>query len=503
MAIPVSGGAQSVSLGGGYVLRAPGLRGTADVRPPGAAGVRSARADGDGLDALDSALRAENVAEVKVIDLDLRPEPGARAADAMRGAQGEPQLELEVPDLGPEVGQVVMSVDDAGAVRWHFAVSSAAGTAARGAGATKRFRIPATIVPPPPDAATARERSVLGAAARRVLKVLVYPITDPVVGFIADKLAARFEASKRPYRLRSFTPENHGRADVPSLTDEEVAKVCAGGPVLLFIHGTFSTTHGGFGDLPDETVRKLHAQYGGRVMAFDHPTLSAGPDDNVRWLLQHLPKTPVQIDIVCHSRGGLVSRVLTESHASAGLDAAHVTVRRVIFAGTPNQGTALADPDHMVDMLDRFTTALTLAPTGPVTETLEAVVTVVKMIGHGGLKGLEGLAAMHASGPFLAGLNQRDGRRSEYFAIASNYQPTDRGLQALVMGAADKVVDKIFGDSANDLVVPTEGVWKENGGGGFPLQDTRVFTFPPAKGVMHTTYFRQPEVSEKLVAWLA
>jgi hypothetical protein len=501
MATPISGSAQFVSLGGGYALRAPGLRGTADVLPPGAADTRSARAAGDGIDALDAALRAENVSEVKVIDLSLRPEPGPRAAEAMRSAQGETQIELEVPDLGPEVGQIVMSIDDAGAVRWHLPVARVAGEAARGAGGTKRFRIPATIAPLPPDA-KAQERSIFGAAARRVLKVLVYPITDPVVGFIADKLAARFEAAKRPYRLRSFTPENHGSADVPSLTDAEVAAMCAGGPVLLFIHGTFSTTHGGFGELPDDTVRTLQSKYGGRVMAFDHPSLSQGPDDNVRWLLSRLPKSPVQLDIVCHSRGGLVSRVLAESHASAGLDASHITVRRVIFAGTPNQGTALADPDHMVDMIDRFTTALTLSPTGPVTETLEAVVTVVKMIGHGGLKGLEGLASMYASGPFLAGLNKRDGRRSDYFAIASNYEPTDRGLRALVSGAADAAVDKIFGDSENDLVVPTEGVWKENGGEGFPLNADRVFSFPPAKGVMHTTYFRQPEVSDKLLAWL-
>jgi hypothetical protein len=500
MAVSISGSGQFVPLEGSYALRAPGLRGTAEVLSPAAGTGRSRRAGSDGIDALDAALRAEGVSEVKVIELNLRTEPGA-PADALRSAQGEAQVELEVPDLGPEVGQVVMSIDDAGAVRWHLPDRGVTADAGRGSGGTRRFRIPATTAPLPPDTRS-QERSVLGAVGRRILKVLVYPITDPVVGFIADQLAARFEKDKRPYRLRSFTPENHGRADAPSLGDAEIADLCAGGPVLLFVHGTFSTTHGGFGDLPDETVRKLHQRYGGRVMAFDHPTLSQGPDDNVRWLLSHLPKTPVQLDIVCHSRGGLVSRVLAESHAAAGLDASHVTVRRVVFAGTPNQGTALADPDHMVDMLDRFTTALTLAPTGPVTETLEAVVTVVKMIGHGGLKGLEGLASMYASGPFLAGLNTRDGRRSDYFAIASNYTPTDRGLQALVMGAADKVVDKIFGDSANDLVVPTEGVWRENGGGGFPVQEARMFTFPPAKGVMHTTYFRQPEVSEKLVAWL-
>src|SRR5208282_3676199 len=130
------------------------------------------------------------------------------------------------------------------------------------------------------------------------------------------------------------------------------------------------------------------------------PALADAPDDNVRWLLAHLPSSPMQVDIVCHSRGGLVARVLAERNARLGLDASRIDVRRIVFCGVPNGGTALADPDHMVDMIDRFTTALTLFPTGPITETFEALITVVKIVGHGALKGLPGLASMRPKGTF-------------------------------------------------------------------------------------------------------
>ena len=86
--------------------------------------------------------------------------------------------------------------------------------------------------------------------------------------------------------------------------------------------------------------------------------------------------------------------------------------------------------------------------------------------------------------------------------MASNYEPVDRGLRGLVSGAADGVLDRIFANAGNDLVVPTDGVTGSNGGTGFPLANASVLTFPPGAGVMHTGFFRHPEVSERLLAWM-
>jgi pimeloyl-ACP methyl ester carboxylesterase len=510
MAIVLSGSAQPVSLGQGYALRSPGLKGSAEILQPGSTTSRSASRSLDaGLLAFDSALRSEHMTEVKVIDLTLIPaDPAAPAA--LRSVQGENQVELEVPDLGQQTGQIVVSVDDLGAIRWHLPIEISPITAgvnviARGAGTTRRFRIPARLIAPSAAAGgTVQQRSIFGAVARRLLKVIVYPLTDPLIGAISEHFAKRWEEEKRPYRLRRFTPVDYASSNATLLSNAELEQMRVDGPMLAFIHGTFSTSHGGFGGLPAATLEELHRRYGGRVFAFDHPTLGDSPIENVQWLLAQLPPGPMQLDIVCHSRGGLVSRLLAEQPPGLGMDdAARLDVRRVVLGGVPNAGTALADPDHMVHMIDRLCTALTLAPTGPVTETIEALVPVVKMLGHGALKGLPGLASMHPTGDFLATLNRPGHRHSQYFAIASDYEPTDRGLRALVSGALDNVVDQVFGEAGNDLVVPTDGVWRANGGSGFPVEDERLLRYAPEQGVMHTDFFPHLEVSEKLLTWLS
>jgi hypothetical protein len=505
MATTLTGSNEAVSLGEGYALRTPGLRGVATLAPTGSTTTRSrAAVASDGLDALEAALRAQNVTEVKTIDLDIQPVPGATRTNATRGGQTGDVIELQVPDLGEEVGQLVLSIDDAGALRWHVPEPATVGkaTTTRAGRSPKRFLIPASVIAGDPGNPPVASRSVLGAVARRVLKVLVYPITDPVVGLISNAFASAWEAKNRPHRLRSFTPANYQQAGGADLDRESIKAMAAQGSILLFVHGTFSTAHGGFGGLPQTSMQALHDRYQGRVIALDHPTLSVGPDDNVRWLLSQLPDTPVRMDVICHSRGGLVARVLVEGLSAFGLETSHVDVGRVAFVGAPNNGTALADPDHMVSMIDRITTALTLFPTGPVTETIEAMITVLKMISHGALKGLEGLAGMKPGGAFLTKLNTAFTSPTLCFAVTSNYEPTDKGLRGLVAGLGDGVADQVFQQAENDLVVPTDGVWDKNGATGFPLATGNLLVLDPSKGVMHTQYFTSPAVSESLLTWM-
>lgn len=505
MAIQINGSLQAVSLGDGYALRAVGFRGTVDTQSVGPrAGGAAARSSAAAPLPLEEALQATGVTEIRRFDLQLQPIPGSSGA-ILRGAGAGAELEFDVPER-PGEGQVVLSVDDAGAMRWHLpepAAAPAAATTTSRAPGVKRFRIPAIVLPPPIDAGPRRERSVLGAAGRRLLRVLVYPLADPIVGALGKGIAGRWESEKRPHRLRRFSPSDYASPDAPVLTAGDIAAMAAAGPVLLFVHGTFSTSHGAFGGLPAATLATLHERYGGRVVAFDHPTIATDPRENVRWLLSHWPATPTNLDIICHSRGGLVSRILAEKPPAFDLDGAGIEVRRLLLAGVPNQGTLLANPDHMVDMVDRLTTVLNLFPTGPVTETLEALITLVKVLAHGALHGLGGLASMHPGGDLLKTLNASAMPSSQYFGIASNYEPTDRGLRALVSRAGDIVIDKVFDGAGNDLVVPTEGVFHENGSNRFPLPAERLLRFEPSDGVMHTTLFIQPSVSERILSWLA
>lgn len=500
MAVTLSGSVQPVALGDGYSLRAPGLRGSADLRRPRSPAERArSRAPDDGSTLLDEAFAQTGLTEVRRIDLTLQP-PAAAAAAPLRSVDGTQQLlELAVPDLGPETGQLVLACDETGVLTWHLPVDEQQGVqppATRGSGHVKRFLIPAHR--PQPAAGDGQQRSLIGALGRKLLKVLVYPVLDPVIGAISETFAARWEARHRTYGLRDFAPGNFRAAQAPALAAADWARL-AQGRALLFVHGTFSTAHGAFSQLPDDVMNTLHQRYGGRVFAFNHPSLSEDPRQNAQWLLAQLPAgMQLDVDIVCHSRGGLVSRCLAEGNHPS------LRVQRIAFVGVPNAGTLLAHPDHMVKMIDRLTTALNLFPTGPVTETLEALITAIKVIGHGALKGLPGLASMRPGGEFLVALNAGSPAGAGYYAISADFEPREDGLKGLVTGGvADAIVDRVFQSTPNDLVVPEPGVWEANGSGAFPIPSARRLQIAPAEGVLHTTLFGHAATRDRLLAWLA
>jgi len=499
----LDGSSRKVPLGQGYAIIAPGLRGTATVhgaRPPGD---RSGNFE-QATESLDAALAAGGLTEVRRIELDVGGmPPGGAAPGAVRAPSGEPGLVVEVPDLGETVEQVVLAVDEEGVVTWNFPLDAAGNRvtgAARGAGGVKRFVIRAAPPPPaaPPVEPGGTGRGLFGAAGRTVLKVLVFPVTDALVGPIAADYAARWEAARRFNRLRPFGPDDYQRADVAALGAGDLDRL-AGGRALLFVHGTFSTTHGGFAALPRETVAALHDTYGGRVFAFDHFTLSVDPEANADLFRARAPR-PLDIDIVCHSRGGLVARAIAGELLAT--EDPNVRVGRIVFVGAANEGTILADPDHWVELIDRYTTLLNIMPPGTpdaVGDTLEAIITVVKVIGHGILTGLDGLAALRPDGDFMHRINLGRAVGAEHFAIASQFEPGG----SLKQLAADAVMDRVFERVPNDLVVPTSGVFSAASNPAFPVPAPRVLQFDPASGVAHSGYFGRPETSEKLREWLA
>lgn len=502
MSAQLTGSSQAIQLGEGYALRAPGITGTASLKRPHSDTERArSRTADDGTADLDAALQATNVSEVRQIDLSLHAATFTTMAP-LRSADGQQMIELLVPDLGPESGLLVLACDETGVLTWHLPVNGADQAkpqASRGASGAKRFLIPATQ--PQPPAGAKGQRSLLGVIGKKLLKVLVYPVLDPVIGAIGDFFVGRWEEKNRPYGLRDFSPANFRSPDAPMLAAADWQRITTG-RALLFIHGTFSTAHGAFAQIPDATFAALHQRYDGRVFAFNHFSLSHDPRSNVEWLLQQLPPGPIEIDIVCHSRGGLVARTLAERPSVFGLDTTHVNVKRVVFVGVPNHGTLLAEPDHMVKMIDRLTTALNLFPAGPVSEALEAFITVIKVIGHGMLKGLDGLASMNPNGTFLHELNQGAPAGVDYYAIAADYEPTDQGLRILLTGAADAVLDRVFKDDPNDLVVPEMGVYATNGCGAFPLRSECLLRIAHDQGVLHTTIFGHRPASDKILEWL-
>ncbi len=247
-------------------------------------------------------------------------------------------------------------------------------------------------------------------------------------------------------------------------------------------------------------MAELNGIYGGRVFAYDHFTLSHDPERNLVEFLDRMPDSAeLDVDLISHSRGGLVSRALAGETTLGSVP--RIKVGKAVFVASPNHGTPLADAAHMMEFIDRYTSMLNLIPPGPyavVTDILEAIVTVVKMIGNSALQGLSGLAAMDPKGPFLARMNKGAPTSATYYGIASNYEPTG-GLAAMVK---DGVVDRVFDDAPNDLVVPTIGVHAGSDDPAFPIPSDRVVEFDTSHAIGHSDYFSKPETSAALLRWL-
>lgn len=407
-------------------------------------------------------------------------------------------LELRLSDPGAGFGQMVMSANELGVVSWHFA-PPAAQASSRGAvemaPPTRSYLIPRDVPAAAPTGPASR--GVIGVIGNKILKEMIFPLIDPVIGEISATFVNRMEKHRWPYRVRSFGPEDYTADAVTALDGAGWSRLAAGRSLLL-MHGTFSRSHLAFGQLPKAYLEQLHQQYQGRVFAFDHFTLSHDPRENVKQFLAQMPDgTSLDVDILCHSRGGLVSRVLSEKQGELSLSSRSVRVGKVVFVGAPNAGTGLADPSHVGDVIDVFTNLLNFVPSLGVTDVLTMLIGVIKQAAVGAMGGLDGLTSMRPDGEFSKWINA--GARTgdtRYYALAANVTPADPGLQHFVMSRG---LNKLL-NGTNDFVVPTLGVFAGNGSGFFPIADKLVLEGDEA--VSHTKYFSNATARAKILEWL-
>jgi pimeloyl-ACP methyl ester carboxylesterase len=314
------------------------------------------------------------------------------------------------------------------------------------------------------------------------------------------------------------------------------AKPTAEKAVLLLVHGTFSNTQHLFDQLngyPEgrEFLAKAATAYD-QILAFDHPTVSVSPVLNaveLARLFQPLgPK--VSIDVICHSRGGLVTRWWAEILARG------CKIRRVIFVAAPLAGTSLAAPPRLRSALNLLTNignilgnaAMAASVAVPFLTFSVGIMKVLSSIT--GVMGRTPLVdAVVAMIPGLACQSQirnnfelnclRNGSRPkvpEYFAVKASFQPEEVGWKFwrcfvdLKGRAAALGADLIFREP-NDLVVNTESMTQLfekpaiDGGGlgnGQIINAKNTYDFGVSPTVFHTNYFQQPKTIERFRAWL-
>jgi len=468
----------------GVTVRSPGLYGDAEVHAPTEVALGSVA---HWTEDTRTALAHQHMKPERVVELSHTAEMADHGAGPITTHHGEPAFRIELPAPPADQGQLVLASDEGGVISWHLPRLPNGAIDVQRLNSSCMYRIRRRVVRPDEQD---RNRGLIAAIGSKVLTSVVFPLLDPVFGEVGERFARSWESKRRPYRFRTFTPEDY---DLDAAADPDW-DLLASDRSLLFVHGTFSQAHTGFGSLPATTVEDLHEIYHGRVFAFDHYTLSDDPRRNVEWFLENLPQgIGLNLDIVCHSRGGLVSRVLAEKQEELG---GTVQVGKIIFVGSPNAGTILAQPAYIGDLIDSYTNLLNFVPGPQITGVLEGVITAVKQIAVGAVSGMPGLQAMRPGGPFLHWLNVPAVNRSRYYAVAGNYEPQ---IAAWRDRSADLLMDRIFHEP-NDLVVPTEGTYAANGSSHFPIE--RRLVFGEEDEINHTGYFGAKQLRDRLLAWL-
>ena len=208
----------------------------------------------------------------------------------------------------------------------------------------------------------------------------------------------------------------------------------------------------------------------------------------------------LDLDIITHSRGGLVGLDLCERQAPAD---GGIHVRRAVFVAGPHNGTILTDAQNWRRMIDAYTSLLTDLPDGPFTITLEGFLTLIKVVGAGALDGLPGLQSMLPGGDYLKSLNAAPKSNTTYYAMAAQYMPTDeRALARFAKRLMMKALGGIFKEDS-DLVVPTRGCYEMTPSvPGFSIPQDRHTVYDLETEINHLNFFQNQNVNKRLHDWL-
>lgn len=288
----------------------------------------------------------------------------------------------------------------------------------------------------------------------------------------------------------------------------------ADGRLLLFVHGTFSDSAALFAQLEETEagkafLAKAKDRYD-KILAFNHRTLSMSPMLNARELAMLFEGCQANVDIVCHSRGGLVVRWWLEA-----FDRRDPTLSQVVFLGCPLNGTGLAAPSNLrssLGLISNFAKGLKVASNMasaavPLLTFVTGIFQVVSSVTSFAAKTpvidaavamVPGLAAMSRIENNWERLSLRErtlleGRR--YAAVRSNFEPKDEGwrfwrnFRNIKGRAADLMADTVF-DGDNDLVVDTSSMTSLTDEIAI-LDGDQLCDFGTSEDVHHTNYLRQ------------
>lgn len=351
----------------------------------------------------------------------------------------------------------------------------------------------------------------LGGLLLRGFKVFAKPVAEVTADWTARQVESKLVAEEGVYQVKQDF------SLIPVLPEE-----IGGGDssILLFIHGTASNFIGSFGQLKNADLwTKLQEQYNGQIFAFDHHTLSKSPVQNVLNLLAGLPDG-IRLDLVTHSRGGIVgdflARFATEASAFTQeeiqlvtdtdfIDEAELLVKlnelaekrqlsieKYVRVACPSQGTTLMT-DRLDILLNVLLSLMTKASGAdvfpPVTALKELLLATISE--RTNPKVLPGLAAMQPDTAFQRLLNSTQVKLSSQLSIIAGAHGSGNWKQSLM-----HFITKLFFRGPNDYVIDTKAKYA-----GFPRIDPTYFCLFESGDVHHFRYFLNEDSREAI--WVA
>ncbi|GAB5472442.1 MAG: hypothetical protein Mars2KO_05410 [Maribacter sp.] len=254
-------------------------------------------------------------------------------------------------------------------------------------------------------------------------------------------------------------------------------------PHLVLIHGTLSTTKEAFGQLQKGGTAiwgELSDTYGGQILALEHQTLSVSPIQNAIDFLKHCTNG-IHIDIVSHSRGGLVADILAKcDHRNSviGFDdvqlgivkekdtvsyelmleinkLAHqrrIVVRKVVRVAAPSSGTTILSRrvDHFFNLMLNAVGLALGAATPLYTLAKSFLLELIKLKADPEV--MPGLNSMVPDSYFQKALNNPGTAVvSDLYTISGDAEAEGFNLDSLKV-----LLSNLFYRTANDLVVDTD-----------------------------------------------
>ena len=378
------------------------------------------------------------------------------------------------------------------------------------------------------------ERGDLIGLALKFLKVLkIDPIKD-LAGLSIAALTEHFE-QKHIAQPGIYQYQGNGLDNLVYRADDTEIDIDTQQPVLLFIHGTFSSSKGSFADLWAESnaayLQKLLAPYGQQIFFLEHHTLSVSPIRNAIDAVSLFP-IGTKFHIISHSRGGLVGELLCQGKLkrrtaeSNGeyletdkiflenelhvfkkeearkqeyrdlkelqqlLQAREISVERFVRIAAPANGTLLAS-NGIEEAINTSYNILKLIPVPQLIGVLEFLKILLLAIIKQGKQAdvLPGIECMVPTSPLIALLNRRSVQlQNELTIIAGEVAGT-----GFIARLKKWIANKIF-DEEHDFIINTSAMY------GGCLRAEGASRYYLAKGVdaSHFKYFQNKAVKARI-----